>query len=442
MSKKNLASIYSAPELGVFVVPPTQVQIYEDIFTDHTPFTAISNSTTPIQFNFRSNENEYIHFGNCELHVKFVVNLRKTDGSKLVPDDWKRICPINYLLNTMWKSVSLSIGNEHVTATTLNYPYISYLDALLNINTEVKMTYLRCAKWMKDTSTAMDDINEVRSLEMRPMDADISHSCEVSMHGRLHLDLCDQIKALIGGLEFNLTLHPHNPEFYLMYDNTLQPSVRFTEIVLKIHRFRVVDGIVKAHQLGLKESAARYFINHRNCKNFIIPKDSFEYHENNVIKNDRLPRKCFIGFVSNEAYLGRCDLNPFNFKNYDIQNIRITLNNKEYPPRGHECDFKRRHIDIPYFELFEALGDMQCPKCSISRTEFMDGFTIFGFNFAPDLSHGANKSGYITPIKVGDMALHIRFRQPISETATAIILMEYDNLIEITEARIPVKDFA
>jgi hypothetical protein len=71
----------------------------------------------------------------------------------------------------------------------------------------------------------------------------------------------------------------------------------------------------------------------------------------------------------------------------------------------------------------------------------MNGYTIFGFNFTPDLSDGVNANGYTSPIKHGDLSLHIRFKAPLPETVSVIVYMEFDNLIEIPESRIPFKDF-
>ena len=54
------------------------------------------------------------------------------------------------------------------------------------------------------------------------------------MTGFLHLDLCTQRRAMIGGIDLKLTLFPADPKFYLMYDSSLRPEVVFKEIKFEI----------------------------------------------------------------------------------------------------------------------------------------------------------------------------------------------------------------
>lgn len=444
MALHKYSSVMALSRFDLFSVPPTQLQVAEDMPRDNTPFTSIANSNSQIQFSTSTTIDEYVLFDKSELYVKLRIDLKKDSqkaDEQLTLTDWKKICPVNYLINTLWKTVNLSIGTFPVNSTTLNYAYISYLDALLNIPKDVKQTHLVSAMWHSDTPGLMDQINEVRSVNIRPINGDNSQSCEIELLGYLHLDLCAQKRAMLGGVKIDLTLHPNAPKFYLMHDNHLRPTVRFTEVKFEFHRSKLIPQAVVAHNRALATHTVKYPITRKECKNYIVQKDAIEYHENNVLKNERLPNKAFIALVNNEAFNGSNAMNPFNFKNYDIQNIMCVVNSKEFPPRGFECDFKTRHINKAFRGLYEAMGQIDNPRCSITRNEFINGYTVFGFNFIPDLSDGVNRNGYISPIKVGDMSLHIRFRSPLPETATVIVLMEYDNLIELPESRLPFKDF-
>ncbi len=444
MALHNAAQILALPQFDLFGVPPVQLMVKEDIQTKHSSFTALNNATTPIQFVTSTVPDEYVIFNKSELTVRMRIDLKKgtTKSESMTAEDWKRICPINYLLNTMWKSISLEIGTFPVTATTLNYPYIAYMDALLNLPDDVKSTHLITAMWHKDRPQQMDNIHGIRSANIWPIDNDMKHSCIIELIGYLHLDLSAQQRAMIGGMNYRLTLYPHDPKFYLMHDDDLHPTVNFLKVELDLHRAKVTDELLLAHNRMLNKYTAKYPITRKECRNFIVQKGLIDYNENTVIKSDRLPRKAFVAMVNNEAFNGSNRLNPFNFKNYDIQNIRIRLNNKDYPSQGYECDFTSRLINHPYRCLYEALGQIEAPRALLTRLDFMEGFSIFGFNFNPDMADGVNKNNYISPIKHGDMSLHIRFRTPLPETATVIVFLEYDNLIEIPESRLPFKDFA
>ena len=117
------------------------------------------------------------------------------------------------------------------------------------------------------------------------------------------------------------------------------------------------------------------------------------------------------------------------------------VNCQEYPSMGYECDFTRSSINEVYRKFYEAIGQIEKPRCSITKSEYIDGYTIFGFNFIPDLSNSVSQSGYISVIREGNMSLHIRFKSPMLETVSAFLYLEFDNLIEIPESRIPIREF-
>jgi hypothetical protein len=227
-----------------------------------------------------------------------------------------------------------------------------------------------------------------------------------------------------------------------MYDNKLHPTVKFEHIEFDFHKSKVIPPLVRAHELAMiNNRTAKYFISRKDCRNFIIQKDTIDYNENNVFKNDRMPRKCFIALVNNEAFNGSNQHNPYNFQHYNVQNIRLIMNSEEFPTRGYECNFEAKVVSKAYRGLFEAMGQIEKTTCTITRDEWLNGFTIFGFNFTPDLSDGVIKDKYVNPIKGGDLSLHIRFAKPLPETVTVILFLEFDNLIEIPISRIPFKDF-
>lgn len=429
-------SVLALPQFDLFALPPLQKYVLRDVWTEHSPITALSNSTTSIQFQIHTAENEFILLGKSELWVKFRIDLRKLSNKaedKLTKDDWTKIWPINYQLNTMWKSVSVEIGNIPVTSSSLDYPYMAYLDAL---------THMRTAGWTDDDDDNMNAPHEIRSGYLAPLNKDFTQSREVELYGRLHLDLADQHKALLGGLDLKISLLPHDPDFYLMYDPAIyRATVRFTDIKFELHRALVSDSLVRGIADTLPRATAKYPITRKEVRKFLVPQNRIDHHETNLVKNERIPRKAFLAFVNNDAANGSPRLNPFEFKHYNLRNVRFVINSTDFPPRGFECNFETKQVNKAYFNFFEAMGQIEHPRCSITREEWMSGFTIFGFNISPDLSNSIVRNGYTSDIKAGDMSLMLFFSKALPENTTVIVFFEYDNLIEIPETRIPFKDF-
>ena len=263
----------------------------------------------------------------------------------------------------------------------------------------------------------------------------------MELYGNLHLDLGSQVKSIIGGVTIGITLYPNDPKFYLMYDALLVPKVQITDIRLFMHRSKLTPQVVIAHNKALNSTNSRYFITRKEVKSFIIQRGSIDCYLNNV-ENGVLPRKLYIGFVSNEAFNGNSLQNPFFFKNLSLRHIACYLDGTQYPHRPFTPDFNNRKYMREYYGLFEAMNQIKpLTTLDITREEFRDGFTIFGFNFTPDLSDGCCKSGYTAPVKRGNLRIELKFSNPLIETISAIIFCEYDNLIEIQNTRVAIKDF-
>ena len=150
---------------------------------------------------------------------------------------------------------------------------------------------------------------------------------------------------------------------------------------------------------GLEFATAKYFITRKEVKAIIIPKGTLDCYLNNV-ENGVLPQKVYVALVSNEAYNGHPKLNPFNFKNYSLRHIACYLDDAQYPHRPYTPDFANKKYIREYFGLFETANQVRYDtNIDITREEYYDGFTLYGFNFSPDLYDGCAATGYVSPVK-------------------------------------------
>ncbi|XP_054152856.1 uncharacterized protein F54H12.2-like [Oppia nitens] len=399
-----LSSLMTLPELDIFGVPPTQLMIEKDIQTDHRPLTTIK-ADSPIEFEITTGINEYINLNKSELYLY------------------------------------VKIGQTTITSSSINYPYIAYFDALLNTSSQSKSTHMQTSMWVKD-SYPFNDHNLERQKRLSPKGKKLAVSRHIELYGKLHLDLSQQLKSLIGGVTINIKIHPNSPDFYLMYDKSIVPKVNIIDTRLYIHRSIVHSQVVLAHNKMLEEDKpALYFITRREVKTCTIPKDSIDYCLNNV-ESGVLPRKLYISFVSNDAYNGSQTLNQFYFKHYSLRYIACYLNGQQYPHKPYTPDFQNDKYIREYFSLFEVSNQLSHTTCDITKDEFAEGFSIFAFNFIPDLSDGVAKSGYVSPLQRGGLRIELKFNYPLAEQITALIYCEYDSLIEIQKNRFAVKDFS
>ncbi len=72
---------------------------------------------------------------------------------------------------------------------------------------------------------------------------------------------------------------------------------------------------------------------------------------------------------------------------------------------------------------------------NINRDNYADGNVIFGFNFTPDLTSGADSVGHVNPIRYGTLRLSLRFSPALTSAVTALVYCEFDKILEIDIAR-------
>jgi len=437
----ELSSVVTLSEYDLFGVPPTQLTVERDIQTEHRPISTITDALSPIQFEINTGIDEYIQIRDCEIFICMRVNLAKTNlatDQKVKTEDWKKICPVNNLLPSMIKQINVSIGNT-IVFSTRHYSYMAYTDVLTSYGSQAKRTHLTGALWYKDKTGSMNEINEQRSKLIRPDGDDLTKGCDLELIDPLRIGFFTQNRAILGGVTMSITIYPNDPKFYLMYDSSLVPTVEILDACLYVHRAKVNPAIVEAHHRALGIATAKYFITDKEPKFFTIQKGSLDHSINNA-QTGLLPRRVLIALVSNEAQNGHNLYNPYYFKNYSLRYIACFLDGTQFPQRPYTPDFNKKKYIREYYGLFEALNQTGFnSNIDITREEFYDGYTIFAFNFAPDLAEGCTRSGYVSPRKYGTLRIEFKFNHPLAETVSAFVYCEYDSLIEIPLSRVAIK---
>lgn len=149
-----------------------------------------------------------------------------------------------------------------------------------------------------------------------------------------------------------------------------------------------------------------------------------------------LPRCVFVGFVKTEAFLGKLSENPFIFEHCNVSEIASYINGVSYPSIPFASDFTKEDYLWPYKELLSVVNQGSTDAVwTISLTQFANGFTIFGFQFTPDLNSNAFKSGHISKVKRRTLSINIRFKEALEKGVTMIVFAEYDSLVEIDADR-------
>ena len=107
----------------------------------------------------------------------------------------------------------------------------------------------------------------------------------VDLYGRLFTDLSFQARALLGGCKLIIRILLNEPNFYFMARN-FKPELEFVEATLHVHRAKVPQMLVDAHNIALSHGNAKYPLTMSKVKTITITKGAFDANiDNNLSFN-------------------------------------------------------------------------------------------------------------------------------------------------------------
>ena len=428
----------STEGLALNQVPQTMSVLDKATWEEIYPVSSIDNRnpTAPIEFDIKGQGEHYMDLSQTYLFVRFKVT--KADHADLGADT--QTTPVNNFLHSMFSDVDVILNDKLITPGTDTYPYRAYLEKLLSYSPSTSKKQIRSScMWVKDQAGKMNAVN--------PYVADkadagyneglvqrgkmVKESREVSTMDRLHLDMFQQTKYLINGVDLRLKFHRARTPFCLM--GNADGAISITSMVLYVRKVRPMPGVLNQVNQMLNTATAKYPLRRVEVKSFTIPAGTRSKITDNVFAG-QLPKRVFIGFVENAGYNGALDKNPFKFDHCDVSKVEVTLNGEMQTSRPFEPKFgAEKQYLRSYMSLFQTLGrigDDWSPD--ITYEEYGDGFTLWGHDFTTD--QNAHKDQFHL-IKTGNMRIELQFNTALAHTINCIVYGEFDNVLEINKAR-------
>ena len=173
-------------------------------------------------------------------------------------------------------------------------------------------------------------------------------------------------------------------------------------------------------------------------KSFTIPQNITSYNLDNVFMGT-VPKRMIIGFVSNEAYNGRLQSNPFYFQTFNLNKLQLQLGSRSIPITPITPDYANNLCIQAYFQLFAGTGiHYQDTGNGISRDEFHKGYTLYAFNLSSNIDCN---DGTWELVHDSNVTLKVGFSEALASAITCIVYAEFDSLIQIDKHRNIYTDF-
>jgi hypothetical protein len=423
-------------ELDIFAVPPTQTQIQKGAWISYLPTTNITDSGA-IEFQIQPSD-DAVDLANTQLYIR--AKITKSDGTALADDS--AVAPCNLFFQSLFEQVDIHVSNRLVTGGNNTYPYRAYLETLLNYGEDDKKSWLAAELWHDDTPGRLDNVYAIPP----PADSKVNagwtarrayaaNSASFEMRGSLHLDLLHQERYMLNhtGIRFRL-LRSKNAFNLMAADATQNYKTVIEEAVLYIRKTTLSPAVQIGYAQALQVSTAKYPITRVDVKSFTIPTGSWSVNRDNLFLGS-LPRRMVLGLVDAAAFNGDYTKNPYNFQHFNTSFLSVSIDGDQIPYKPFEPNFKTGQYIDSYLTLFSC---MDKGGNSITREAYPKGFTLFVFDFTPDLGC----VDHLNLIRQGNLRIELRFREALTTSVNCVVLAEFDNILEIDNDRNVIYDYS
>ena len=250
-----------------------------------------------------------------------------------------------------------------------------------------------------------------------------------SIEGCLYIDFGkDKRRSILNGVSVNLKNFQSSNDFRLMRSGAENYKLKITTAVLKVCYVSLHLMVIVAHNEALKISPALYPFWRSNVKSFSVAGGSHTFMTDNIFHR-QVPSKIIIGMVSNSAYSGDYDKNPFNFMNMGLNYLEINVDGQPVPSRPFRPNFDENDYVSSYLSLLDSDLDSKS-GIIIKPTHYANGYTLYLFDIQSFLS-----GSVMAKSPSGRVRLGVRFSKALGETINIIVYAKFPEIMSIDQSR-------
>lgn len=432
LSKDSQDSI--ANELELFSVPLTKTSVIEGEVHELGPIREPSGNS-PIEFEIDGNTDHYLDLNNTFIHVQCQV--KKANGTALSGTaDEVKISPANNLLHTLFSSLTIKINGIKIEHEA-NYAHKAFLTTVLNYGKDAKSSHLTSSYWIEDDmgEEHTETLSGAQKTKIITRASKLKGSKVLDMIGKLNSALFNQPRYLIPGLNLQLNLGRHSPEFVLQKTEAHDGSyiIEISKIELLVRKVRIHPSIAVSHNTLLSQNKnVQYPINHSKTQFFTISPGRQD-EKIHILQNQQEAKIIIVGLLNHTAKNGSYLHSSFKFENFNVSAINISVNGHNILNNPLQLNFDDDIFARAYFNL-QSVSDKTFMNegNNISLDEFKKSLCLFAFDNTPDLCRGEG----VHLIRRSTTTLDLTFREALTDTVSVLVYTEFDDLIEINKTRV------
>jgi hypothetical protein len=449
MEEENINYGYSE-ELALFEKPVLNGGVQKVRWVEYRPVNQITQDGS-IDFVISGNGNNYVDLRRTYLYVKANVlqnddiplpTPRQRDENGVLGDPLSsaKVGPVNLWLHSLFSQVDVYLQQKLVTSSNSTYFIKAYIDSMLKCCNLAREVNLQSQMYFKDSCDSMDETDPFSGMNSGLMlrEKYTRESKIVDMEGPLLVDIFQCDRYLLNGIEIRIKLWPSKSALNLMaVQNSFKSVIK--EAILKVCQVTPTPQVITAHQETLnKKYLALYPYARSDIKRFTVAQGTYDFTKDDVFQN-LIPIKLILCMVNNEALNGSFQKNPFNFKNYKVNFVEVSIDGESVPSRALQMKFGNNEEDGNYIDAYLSMTKgllSGYEDHSITREDYNSGYTFFVFDLEPELlPDNDNEDEFWPSVKHGNLRIEFHFDVALSETISIIAYGIFPRIIKVDHAR-------
>ncbi len=364
------------------------------------------------------------------------IKITRPDGGDIA--DGAPVGLINYPGACIFSQVDVSLGNRLITQSSSTYPYRCLIEALINFDRDTLESVFSAGLFYRDTAGHMDATDPAGpNVGLMKRAAFTTASNVVELLAPIHSDIFFQEKLMLNGVDIKIRMTRGKDEFCLMRDDAIAYKLNIVSASLFVKKVSVSPGVRLGHAQALLSTTAKYPIERVCLKNFSIPPGSRVSNQENLFLGT-LPKSIILAMTENAAFSGAYDKKPFAFKHFNLEFLALYRDGVQIPSKPFQPEYENGAAVRDFYQLVLSTGrHLKNQALAIDRQDFLNGYTLYGFNLSPD----EDCSNHVSLTRSGNIRLEARFRQPLARSITIIVYAIFDSIVEISNRRQVLVDY-
>ena len=229
-------------------------------------------------------------------------------------------------------------------SAALSYSYRAYIDNLLSFSNESKEQSLKYHGFAKDTYDKFDDVAKERANNGNDgfkKRADLFCTDNFFHFSvKLRIDLANIDQFIQPGTQLRFEIERNTDNFTLLTDTGSDGKYSFEikDTSLEFDKMIPTESYWSHYESNISKSPNIYTYDHVKIQSFIYPSGINDLSIQSMFHTDKLPSYFIFALITDEAYMGSVNKNPFKFEPFDMKEFYLLINGFSYPTQPIKLD--------------------------------------------------------------------------------------------------------